>query len=298
MQKSYCLFLVVLMFISACKKDGSNSTCDKPTPLFKIDDKNVNVEIQYGPANSAFEVEYGATGFTQGSGTTLTLSSYNFSFVVTVYGNYDVYVRRKCDGNNSDWVKSSINVDGTSYSCRAPSSLNFNLSIFPPQFEWYGWSANFYDVEYGPTGFQIGNGTRIRTNNSYITEAILHMGITYDFYVRANCGGSKFSTWSGPQSIYASQDLNVSVPCTTPTNLYAYKINTHEINYTSTGHGNISYEISFSTSSSVNTGNIIETSSANGTVGNPGGFSGTYYFWIRGKCDNGSFTSWAVSQVQ
>lgn len=262
-------------------------------------DKQVTFSLQ-GVADSDFEIEYGPQGFTQGGGTSVNFTGFTTNFTVTAYGTYDVYYRSKChNGGVSDWNgPRSVVVDGGTSSCWIPVALNMNTYLSPYRFEWEQYNGNFFDVEYGPTGFTIGNGTRIRTNNEFTDDAILHAGITYDFYVRANCGGSTFSSWGGPYSVYAAADQNINVPCTQPTSLYAYKINANEVNYTATGHGNVSYEIAFSQSNTTITNNIIETSSPNGTVGNPGGFSGTYFFWIRGKCVNGSFTTWAISQVQ
>lgn len=298
MKKIHYLFIACFILVAACKKANDNTNCTIPSFTFSLADKQVGVTVNDYDAQNGFDIEYGPAGFTQGSGTTASFTGTSSTFTVTAYGNYDVYLRKKCTSGTSAWSsKGTVNVDGSSSSCQAPGSLAVQ-SYNPPQFEWYGWNGNFYDVEYGPTGFTIGNGTRIRTNSQNNSDAIMHSGITYDFYVRSNCGGNAFSSWSGPHSYYAAQDYNISVPCTAPTNLYAYQVNTQEINYSAQGHGSVSYEIAFSTSGSVNNGNILSTSSPNGTVGNPGGFNGTYYFWVRGKCDNNSFTSWVVSQVQ
>jgi hypothetical protein len=298
MKKIYSLLIASILFVSACKKSSDTDSCNVPSFSVGVADKQIVVNVTDN-FEEGYDVEYGTAGFTQGSGTVVNFTSAPYTIPVSAYGGYDVFVRKKCTGGStSAWsTRNNITVDGSTTTCDKPANLNMYGST-PPRFEWYGYDGNFFDVEYGPTGFTIGNGTRIRTNLSNCDAAIMHYGITYDFYVRANCGGNAFSAWSGPYSYYAAQDYNISVPCTAPTNLYAYKINSQEINYTAVGHGNTGYEIAFSTSGSSNNGNILTTSSANGTVGSPGGFSGTYYFWIRGKCDNGSFTSWVVSQVQ
>lgn len=297
MKKFYYLVLFFITLSAGCKKNIDSDSCDNPfTPSFSLADKEVTVSVNY--STDGFEVEYGSAGFTQGSGTTASFSGTSGILMVAAYGNYDFYVRLKCGTSTSPWSsKNIVNVDGGYSSCATPLSLNVNTFSSPYSFSWYG-SGNYYDMEYGPTGFTIGSGTRLRMNSQGTDEAILHAGITYDFYVRSNCGGSTFSSWAGPHSVFAATDQNISVPCTDPSNLYAYKINWQEINYSATGHGSVSYEIAFSTSSSVNNGNILTTSSPNGTVGSPSGFSGTYYFWIRGRCDNGSFTAWVVSTVQ
>lgn len=289
----------LLFALAACKKENTTN-CVTPDLSTALEDKKVLLTVQDNFNVGSYDVEYGAAGFAQGSGTTVSFAGYTSSFTVTDYGSYDVYLRKKCDdGGVSNWsAKYTVNVDGSTSSCYQPQSPSMVTSTTPYRFVWYGNSNDFYDVEYGPTGFEIGNGTRVRTNNQYMDEAILHAGNTYDFYVRGNCGGSKFSSWAGPTSVYAAADQNINIPCTDPTGLYAYKINSNEINYSAVGHGSVSYEISISQSNTTMTSNILSTSSPNGTVYNGSGFGGTRYFWIRGKCDGGSFTNWAVSQVQ
>lgn len=294
------LVAVALVFVlAACKKE-TPSNCVVPALDLSLEDKKVLVTVQDNFNVGDYDVEYGTAGFTQGAGTTISFAGYNSQFTVTDYGSYDVYVKKKCDnGDVSSWsAKYTVNVDGSTSTCTDPVSISMVTITTPYRLVWYGDGHDFYDVEYGPTGFQIGNGTRVRTNDQQMTQAILQAGNTYDFYVRANCGGTKYSTWTGPTSVYAQTDQNINVACTDPTDLYAYKINTNEINYNAVGHGSVSYEISISQSNTTMTSNILSTSSANGTVYNPSGFNGTRYFWIRGKCVNGSFTNWAVSQVQ
>jgi hypothetical protein len=293
----YSLLFFVFLFTS-CKKEY-NGPCYAPSFNITLADKAVTVNLNSYSSGETYEMEYGPAGFTQGSGTVVGFSAQNTTFNVTDYGTLDIYVRNKCGSKYSDWsAKTTVNVDGGFSSCFTPSNLDVNtVSYNPYRLEWYG-NGNFYDVEYGPTGFTIGNGTRIRTNNMYTNEQIMQQGITYDFYVRQNCGGSVFSSWAGPHSVYAANAQNVNTACTQPTNLYAYKTSSTEISYTSDGHGSISYEVSISTSSSSLTSNILSVSSPNGGVYNSGGFSGTRYFWIRGKCLNNSFTNWSVSQVQ
>jgi len=302
MNKAYGLFILSFLFLAACKK-AEDKNCYMSTPDLTVADKQVTVSINETAEN--YDLEYGTQGFTQGSGTTETFSGaagtypVTHSFNVTTYAVYDVYIRKKCNnGGVGEWVKKSVNVDGSYSSCQTPVSLDVNTTSYSHyHLNWYG-NGNFYDVEYGPSGFTIGNGTRIRTNNQYTEDEIMHAGVTYDFYVRANCGGNVFSSWAGPHSVYAATDQNINVPCTPPTGLYAYYTSSTEINYTAVGHGSISYEVSISSSASSLTSNILSVSSPNGGLYNSGGYIGTHYCWLRGRCDNGSFTNWTVSQVQ
>ncbi len=298
--RSLLLLLVITSFVSSCKK-ATDTECLIPSVTFSLNDKEVIVTSTDGDVQNGFEIEYGPAHFTQGSGTIQFSSSTSTTFTVPDYGTFDVYIRKKCaSGGVSGWSsKFQVNVDGSSSDCGAPVSLDIYTSSAPYRFGWYGnGSYSFYDVEYGPTGFTIGEGTRLRTNDNYTYDAILNQGVTYDFYVRGNCGGTKFSTWAGPRSVYAAVDCNLTVPCTQPTNLYAYKTSNTELNYTSVGHGSVSYEVSVSSSNTTNTGNILSVSSPNGGLYRSSGYSGINYLWIRGKCVNNQFTAWTISQVQ
>ncbi|MBK7147912.1 MAG: hypothetical protein IPH78_03605 [Bacteroidetes bacterium] len=294
------LAFLIMSFVSSCKK-VVDTECLIPSISFSLADKTVAVTSSDIEVQNGFEIEYGPADFAQGSGTTQFFSSTSTTFTVADYGSFDVYIRKKCaSGSVSGWSsKFQVSVDGSSSDCSAPVSLDMYTGSNPYKFMWYpGTQFSFYDVEYGPTGFTIGEGTRLRTNDAYTYDAILHQGTTYDFYVRGNCGGTKFSGWAGPRSVYAAVDCNLSVPCTAPTNLYAYKTSSTELNYTSVGHGSISYEVSVSSSNTTNTGNILSVSSPNGGLYRSSGYSGINYLWIRGKCVNNQFTAWAITQVQ
>ncbi|WP_442266741.1 fibronectin type III domain-containing protein [Tenacibaculum sp. ZS6-P6] len=56
-----------------------------------------------------------------------------------------------------------------------------------------------WEIQYGVSGFTLGNGITITSNNSQTTINNLQSEVKYDFYVRANCGTS-FSNWSTKQS--------------------------------------------------------------------------------------------------
>ncbi|NRR92669.1 fibronectin type III domain-containing protein [Winogradskyella undariae] len=57
-----------------------------------------------------------------------------------------------------------------------------------------------WEIEYGFSGFEIGNGTIITSyDSSFTTIPSLLEDTEYDFYIRANCG-STFSNWSVKQS--------------------------------------------------------------------------------------------------
>jgi len=63
-----------------------------------------------------------------------------------------------------------------------------------------GWTengtANTWIVEYGPHGFTLGNGTEVNVSSNPCTINNLTASTTYDFYVKADCGGGDLSNYS------------------------------------------------------------------------------------------------------
>ena len=90
----------------------------------------------------------------------------------------------------------------TTPSCLAPSLLNAtNLTESGADLEWTeNGTATLWDIEYGSAGFTQGAGITISgaTTNPYSLSGLAAQ-TPYEFYVRANCGGST-SFWAGPYS--------------------------------------------------------------------------------------------------
>jgi hypothetical protein len=70
------------------------------------------------------------------------------------------------------------------------------------------WSSNapLWELEWGQAGLYIGSGTRIGgiTSDSYLLTD-LSQGVTYQYFVRGNCGEGDNSRWAGP--------FTFTVPC-------------------------------------------------------------------------------------
>jgi len=85
-------------------------------------------------------------------------------------------------------------------SCIEPSNLTAtSITTNSAVLSWtQSGSSSSWEVEYGNFSFTQGNGNMITpaTNPQSVTG--LTSGSAYDFYVRAVCGPSDFSTWAGP----------------------------------------------------------------------------------------------------
>jgi len=91
----------------------SNSTCAPPACLdpYGLTASNgtsstIDVSWTGGPNATTYNVEYGVTGYTQGSGTTTTASTASTTITgLTAYTVYDIYVQADCGANGtSTWA--------------------------------------------------------------------------------------------------------------------------------------------------------------------------------------------------
>lgn len=86
-------------------------------------------------------------------------------------------------------------------SCVEPTALNvLSLTNTSAQLSWAnGGGESQWQVQYGLNGFTLGTGTIVSpvTTNPY-TLTGLTANTTYQYYVRGECSGPEFSSWSGP----------------------------------------------------------------------------------------------------
>ena len=88
-------------------------------------------------------------------------------------------------------------------SCAEPSEVHVEGST--PTSITLGWTANggetSWNIEYGPAGHTLGNGTVLTANTNPFTIDNLIPNLNYDFYVQAECSVDDQSIWVGPFTI-------------------------------------------------------------------------------------------------
>ena len=79
-----------------------------------------------------------------------------------------------------------------------------------------GWTevgtATSWEIEYGPAGFTLGTGT---TDNAYTnphTISGLTASTQYDFYVKSDCGGGEYSSYSSVTTVATACDAITQLP--------------------------------------------------------------------------------------
>ena len=81
-------------------------------------------------------------------------------------------------------------------------------------------NCNNWQVEYGPRGFQHGNGTLLTINTNSIYIGDLNPTITYDFYVRPLCNSATYGPWSIPEQTSLKRRYWLDVVTTQPEGYY------------------------------------------------------------------------------
>ncbi len=111
--------------------------------------------------------------------------------------------------SNCDICIDDVSVDEIA-SCAAPTALaDTNITLNSASLSWTeNGTANTWDIEWGTAGFSQGNGTIVTgsATNPH-TLSGLSSSTTYDWYVRADCGGGDFSLWEGPDVFTTTCDI-------------------------------------------------------------------------------------------
>ena len=125
------------------------------------------------------------------------------------------YGESTVSGGDNDLHIANVVVDEAP-SCPRPTQLtstatttsSITLSWTP------GGSENSWNIEYGPAGFNPGEGTTMTGVTNPVTISGLSGSTTYNFYVQADCGGGETSLWSSVYSATTDCDIVTALPYT------------------------------------------------------------------------------------
>jgi len=269
-------------FTLAAGADVDITLCD---PLTDFDTKLYLFDLANGGCGAG-EIAYNDDDATCASSTRSTLPTQSLAA-----GTYVVLVEgwSGADGNYKLTITTS-----NCLSCNDPSTLT--ATGVSPTSANLGWtengSATTWDIELGAAGF---SPTGTPTSNDVTTNPYTNTGLTpstsYDYYVRADCGGLQ-SNWIGPKNlsttacnIQTSTGLS-STPGTTTADLSCTE------NGNSTTWDIAVGSVGFSPSGPTGNGNDVTTNSNFGYSG--GLYQGTTYEWyVRPVC-NGANGSWST----
>lgn len=209
---------------------------------------------------------------------------------------FTAFAFTSCDDNEP--IDSAI-VLNPEQGCTAPTSFqasnfiggtNVNLTWIA------GSEETSWEIQYGQTGFALGNGTSVFAETTSATIINLIATNSYQFYIRSNCSDDSVSSWVGPIAVNSAG----STTCTIPTALMATRTaaNPTEItmNWTSAGTAT-SWEVQYGTSGfTLGTGTTI---TVNATTAQISGLVATtsYDFYVRSICSATDASSWTAKAV-
>ncbi len=165
-------------------------TCPDPTAQTETNKTLNSADLGWTENGSAtqWDIEYGAAGFTQGSGTTVSVTAnpYNLSGL-TANTSYDWYVRANCgSGSTSSWTgPSNFSTSDGKANNPTPTDNAINIALSSTTLDW--------DDVTNATGYHISVGTSSGATDVVNNVAI--SGVTNSTYTVS-------SNWSPNQDYY------------------------------------------------------------------------------------------------
>jgi hypothetical protein len=204
--RSFLHLAALACLVVSCTPEEEDTTnpCGTPSLLINTDQGYAYLNVTPNGTQGFFEVQYGSNGFSLGSGTVVSINQ-SHTLGTLNNGTYDIYIRGNCGGTSwSDWstAQSFLITGGVSGNCQVPGSIE--TYVYPNYVNIYCYQsqADYFEIEYGTTGFTLGSGTRVTNPTESFTITPPTHGTVYDFYLRANCGGQDFSAWSSANSFF------------------------------------------------------------------------------------------------
>ncbi len=208
--------------------------CDTPVNVIGVQNDATSIDLSWDPQDGGlYQIAWGPFGIEmnesffddpQTGSVIVSANPYHLEFPRPgAEEPHSIFIRKFCEGNSfSEW---------TYPECYPPTDLedseNENEIVlnWTPAGQEFGWQ-----VAYGPQGINPDDwgNPNIHVANVYDNPTLtlslsnLQQGITYDYYIRANCSASSFSSWTGPGSFDTE-----FLPCNPVENLDARHI-THQ----------------------------------------------------------------------
>lgn len=314
MKKNLLKILFVSLILTACSSDSDSdpvntnpeSTCSNVTSFNVTQNEGqLNLTVQTAsnplytelsavPAGGQNNPDYGNIEIINGTSKTLQISDSNY---LQPGNTYLFYMRTVCANETKSGWSTPISLSISNY-CGMPYNLNVVPEIGGPKFIWENTDSDntYYETQYGPHGFALGNGISSTLDGTFIQGMPLNGNTTYDFYVRSYCNAALgWSDWAGPYTYFSSSNSNL---CTAPSNI-TYTMETSSaanIRWDYNGESHFEYAL-ISGSETIDTVTLHQ-----GFYGEFPTFTGlshwgSYTFYVRAVCSDGGHTSWTTRPI-
>ena len=169
-------------------------------------------------APASYDVEYGAVGFVQGTGTTVSTSTNSVSITgLTPSTNYDFYVRSNCGTSQSSWttVNSFTTAKILPYATNFDSAtalIGWTLTTNGPGGQ--GYNATGTAGQAGSPGYWIFASSTTTANNNWLFSPAISLQageqVTLSFYTRASTSPRTLRVTVGANSTTAAQTTQLA----------------------------------------------------------------------------------------
>jgi hypothetical protein len=243
----------------------------------------------------------GSSFVTASTVTSKTYSQVHNQFTVPSSGIY--YFAIRVNASSTPWYLSfdDFMMEEVAPECPVPVALTAN-SITENSAA-ISWSGVYFDysIEYGPSGFSLGSGTRIEHVSSPYTLIGLSPNTAYSYYVGSICFPGPYGTnWNGPgffTTLTPQKTLNIT--CLVQ-GLYngSGGLNKAQGESGDEFPGNIADQVSIELHHAINGSllylleNVSLSTSGQISITIPGNYNGSYYVYIRNR--NSIITSSAI----
>lgn len=299
----FALLLSLLVFMGCSRDEGESSpsnNCGKVTNVnFQTYAGSVVLNFAGGNGTNSYKVEYGPSGFSQGTGKSVTTSNTTLEITdLSSSTTYDFYITGICSSSESSAPYKLSSVTTQLSQCNGTTTAQFYQ--YDPiqtiiQIAYTGGSFSYHEVEFGPAGFTLGTGARIKGGNgeSNLYFNNLELNKTYDFYVRTTC-------LIGDSNIFKKFTYTATPTCPKPFNLNSYVISgscnvglgaTRGFSWSSYGSPQ-SYTISIVQGVTDPPGGQTFTTS-NTSIAISNMYCNWKAFYVKANCSNGTGGEWA-----
>ncbi len=212
-------------------------TCISPINLYATGATSTSVDLLWTERGDAttWNIEYGPTGFAQGTGTTVVANTNPFTVTGLLSSTtYDFYVQSDCGaGDVSYWssVTTYTTEDDQSTSCDVPTNLAIsNITQTGATATWSTTgSETAWNVQF-KAGVDYDWGSSINVTTASYTFTGLTPNTAYQVRVQAVCNGTATSDWTSPVT-FTTLDETAEV-CPAPTGLEATDVQNETITLT------------------------------------------------------------------
>jgi hypothetical protein len=182
--------------------------CQQPTALGASNMTASSADLFWtaGGNETDWEIQYGISGFLLGNGTIDSVNSNPYSLTgLSGSSTYDYYVKAICAaGDSSSW--SGPFTFTTLISCPEPNGLSATTTnASSADLSWTaGGTETAWDLQYGNSGFVLGNGTIDSVSSNPYSLTGLSPSTSYDVYIKGICAPGDSSSWAGPFTFVTS----------------------------------------------------------------------------------------------